>query len=95
MHNGMVRFGDEKMAKSVGNIRLLSDVLDEYGRDVLIMYFLSGRYGKPLAFSDEELDQARRSLERVRNFCRLLPRPASRRRGRDGSVRNRSQGEVL
>jgi len=74
MHNGMVRFGDEKMAKSVGNIRLLSDVLDEYGRDVLIMYFLGGRYGKPLAFSEEELEQAQRSLERVRNFCRLLRR---------------------
>jgi cysteinyl-tRNA synthetase len=76
MHNGMVRFGDEKMAKSVGNIRLLSDVLDEYGRDVLIMYFLGGRYGKPLAFSEEELEQAQRSLERVRNFCRLLRRSA-------------------
>jgi cysteinyl-tRNA synthetase len=76
MHNGMVRFGEEKMAKSVGNIRLLSDVLDEYGRDVLVMYFLGGRYGKPLAFSEEELEQAQRSLERVRNFCRLLRRSA-------------------
>ena len=51
MHNGMVEFGEEKMAKSVGNIRLLSEVLDEFGRDALIMYFLGGHYGKPLAFS--------------------------------------------
>ena len=42
MHNGMVEFGEEKMAKSVGNIRLLSEVLDEFGRDALIMYFLGG-----------------------------------------------------
>jgi cysteinyl-tRNA synthetase len=77
MHNGMVQFGEEKMAKSVGNIRLLSDVLDEFGRDVLVMYFLGGRYGKPLAFSEKELDQAQRSLERVRNFCRLVRRFAA------------------
>jgi cysteinyl-tRNA synthetase len=74
MHNGMVEFGEEKMAKSVGNIRLLSEVLDEYGRDVLVMYFLTGRYRYPLTFSEAMLEQARSSLERVRNFCRLLGR---------------------
>jgi cysteinyl-tRNA synthetase len=74
MHNGMVEFGEEKMAKSVGNIRLLSEVLDTYGRDVLVMYFLTGRYRQPLTFSEAMLEQARSSLERVRNFCRLLGR---------------------
>jgi cysteinyl-tRNA synthetase len=72
MHNGMVRFGEEKMAKSVGNIRLLADALDEYGRDALIMYFLGGHYRQPLAFSEESLEQAQRSVERVANFCRLM-----------------------
>ena len=28
---------EEKMAKSVGNIRLLHGALDEYGRDALVM----------------------------------------------------------
>jgi cysteinyl-tRNA synthetase len=74
MHNGMVRFGEEKMAKSVGNIRLLADALDEYGRDALIMYFLGGHYRQPLAFSVESLEQAQRSVERVANFCRLMRR---------------------
>ena len=59
MHNGMIRFGEEKMAKSVGNIRTLADALDEHGRDALIMYFLAGHYRQPLAFSDEALEQAR------------------------------------
>ena len=74
VHNGMVRFGEEKMAKSVGNIRLLSDALDEFGRDALIMYFLGGHYRQPLAFSAESLEQAQRSVERVANFCRLMRR---------------------
>ena len=41
------------MAKSVGNIRLLHDALDEYGRDALLMYFVAGHYRQPLAFSHE------------------------------------------
>ncbi len=74
MHNGMVRFGEEKMAKSVGNIRLLSDALDEFGRDALIMYFLGGHYRQPLAFSHATLEQAQRSVERIVNFWRQLER---------------------
>jgi cysteinyl-tRNA synthetase len=74
MHNGMIRFGEEKMAKSVGNVTLLADALDEFGRDALIMYFLGGHYRQPLSFSTESLEQAQRSLERVRNFGRLLAR---------------------
>jgi cysteinyl-tRNA synthetase len=74
MHNGLVRFGEEKMAKSVGNVRLLRDVLDEFGRDVLVIYFLSGHYRQPLSFSSASLESAERSLERVLNFCRLVGR---------------------
>ena len=54
----MIRFGEEKMAKSVGNIRPLADALDEYGRDALIMYFLAGHYRQPLGFCPEALEQA-------------------------------------
>jgi cysteinyl-tRNA synthetase len=74
MHNGMVRFGEEKMAKSVGNVRLLCDALDEYGRDALIMYFLGGHYRQPLGFSGDSLEQAQRAIERIQNFRRLLER---------------------
>ncbi len=58
MHNGMVRMGDEKMAKSVGNIRLLHGALDEHGRDALVMYFAGGHYRQPIAFSAEALTEA-------------------------------------
>jgi cysteinyl-tRNA synthetase len=74
VHNGMVRFGEEKMAKSVGNIRLLSEALDEYGRDALIMYFLGGHYRQPLAFSAAQLEQAQAAVRRIVNFRRLLDR---------------------
>jgi len=72
MHNGMVELGEEKMAKSVGNIRLLHGALDEFGRDALVMYFVSGHYRRPLAFSEEALEDARRSVERIRDLVRRL-----------------------
>ncbi len=74
MHNGMVRMGTEKMAKSVGNIRLLHRALDEYGREALLMYFVGGHYRQPIAFSAEALEEASRAAERVRELCRRLDR---------------------
>jgi cysteinyl-tRNA synthetase len=73
MHNGMLQFGDEgKMSKSVGNIRSLSGALEEVGRDALVMYFVRGHYRKPIDYSAEALEQARRSVERVRELGRRL-----------------------
>jgi cysteinyl-tRNA synthetase len=86
MHNGMVELGQEKMAKSVGNIRLLHGALDEYGRDALVMYFVSGHYRRPLAFSEEALEDARRSVERIRDLVRRLDRAAPEPEGMDAYV---------
>jgi cysteinyl-tRNA synthetase len=72
MHNGMVDLGGEKMAKSVGNVFLLHDALERAGRDALVMYFVSGHYRQPIAYSAEALEEAGRSVERVRDFVRRL-----------------------
>jgi cysteinyl-tRNA synthetase len=77
MHNGMVQMGEEKMAKSVGNIRLLHAALDEYGRDALIAYFLGGHYRQPLAFSAERLEEASARIARIREAARRLDRGPS------------------
>jgi cysteinyl-tRNA synthetase len=76
MHNGMVELDQEKMAKSVGNITLLHGALDEFGRDALVMYLVAGHYRGPLAFSAEALDDARRSVKRLRDFALRLDRDA-------------------
>jgi cysteinyl-tRNA synthetase len=72
MHNGMVEMDSAKMAKSVGNIRLLHVALEEFGRDALVMWMVGAHYRKPLAFSDETLADAGRAVQRVREFCRRL-----------------------
>ena len=72
VHNGMVQMGEEKMAKSVGNIRLLHVALEQFGRDALVMYFLDGHYRQPLAFSEELLEEAGARVQRVREAARRL-----------------------
>jgi len=65
MHSGMLRLEGEKMAKSLGNIKLLSEVLDQHGRDVTVLYILSGQYRKPLIFSEEQLQEAAAKVRRI------------------------------
>jgi cysteinyl-tRNA synthetase len=83
MHNGMIRFGEEKMAKSVGNLKLLCEALDEAGRDALILYLLGGHYRQPLALTEDSLPQARAAAERIRNFARSVD---TDRRAADGDA---------
>jgi cysteinyl-tRNA synthetase len=72
MHNGMIQFTGEKMAKSLGNIAPLHEVIDEYGADAVVMYLVSGHYRQPLAFSPSELADAERRVQRVRDALRRL-----------------------
>jgi cysteinyl-tRNA synthetase len=87
MHNGMIQFTGEKMAKSVGNIAPLHQVLEDYGRDAVVMYLISGHYRQPLAFSDAELEDADRRVHRVRDALGRLdpgrPSPPDMRPHRD------------
>jgi cysteinyl-tRNA synthetase len=74
MHNGMIQSTGEKMAKSVGNIAPLHEVVERYGRDAVVMYLASGHYRQPLAFSPAELEGADRRVHRIRDALRrLLP----------------------
>ncbi len=77
VHNGMIRLDEAKMSKSVGNIFLLHQALDAYGRDALIMYFVGSDYRKPIEFDDERLAEAAARVERIREAGRrLTPEPS-------------------
>ena len=71
MHNGMLEMGG-KMSKSVGNIRGLAEVLDDAGRDAVLMLFAQGHYRQPLIFAPEALADAARRVEGIRNAARRL-----------------------
>jgi cysteinyl-tRNA synthetase len=66
-HNGMLRFTGEKMSKSVGNVTTLRDALDEWGRETLLLFFLTAHWRKPIDYSEETLAQAAARAETLRN----------------------------
>jgi cysteinyl-tRNA synthetase len=72
MHNGMVELGDEKMAKSVGNIRLLHGAIEQFGREAFLMWTVGAHYRKPVAYTEETLQDATRAVDRVREVIRRL-----------------------
>jgi cysteinyl-tRNA synthetase len=77
MHNGMLQLGGEKMAKSVGNIASLAEVLEEYGRDAVIMFFAGAHYRQPVQFGEERMAEAGARVARVREAARrLAPGPS-------------------
>jgi cysteinyl-tRNA synthetase len=69
-HNGMLGFGDEKMSKSLGNDRSIRNVLDQWGREVILLFYLTGHWRKPIDFNDQVLEQAKAQVERFRNVFR-------------------------
>jgi cysteinyl-tRNA synthetase len=70
-HNGMLQLSEEKMSKSLGNIVSLREVLDTYGREAILVFFLSGHYRGPLDYSDEAMEAAQAQVESFRNAFRV------------------------
>jgi cysteinyl-tRNA synthetase len=70
MHNGMLRLAGEKMSKSLGNIVPLRDSVEEWGRETVLLYFMTAHWRKPMDFSDEVMEQAAAQVESFRNVFR-------------------------
>ena len=65
MHNGLLNLDGQKMAKSVGNVLRIRDVLAQVPGEVARYVLLSAHYRQPLDWSDEVLAQARATLDRI------------------------------
>lgn len=57
MHVGMVTISGEKMSKSLGNIKSIKYVIDNWGSNVIRLFCLSGHYSKPIDYSEELLKE--------------------------------------
>jgi len=69
-HNGMLRLSGEKMAKSEGNVDLLTDALDRWGAETFIMFLLQAHYASPVDYDDAALERARAACTTLRNKLR-------------------------
>jgi len=64
-HNGFVNVEGEKMSKSIGNIRLVHDLKNQYSGEVLRLTLLSAHYRQPLNWTKEIIDQNSKMLDRL------------------------------
>lgn len=67
MHNGYLCLKNQKMSKSLGNIMRVRDINQKYKGEIIRYFILSAHYRSPLNFSEEQLQQAESSLQRLNN----------------------------
>lgn len=68
----MVMVDKEKMSKSLGNFFTIRDVLQHYDAETVRYFLMSGHYRSQLNYSEDNLNQARASLERLYTSLRGL-----------------------
>jgi cysteinyl-tRNA synthetase len=72
LHNGMLNLGGAKMSKSVGNVSLVHDLLDQHPPEALRYALLSAHYRQPLDWSEGLIEQCVRTLDRLYGTLRDL-----------------------
>jgi cysteinyl-tRNA synthetase len=72
-HHGMVTLGGpDKMAKSVGNVLDVERAVALHGSNAIRMWLLQSHYSQPIEYSEDILEEKRRSFERLQNLYAQL-----------------------
>ncbi|HEU0196586.1 MAG TPA: cysteine--tRNA ligase [Nevskiaceae bacterium] len=78
VHNGFLTMDHAKMAKSVGNVLLLHDLLQAAPGEAVRLALLTGHYRQPLNWEADTLPDARKKLDRLYGALRDAgPLPSS------------------
>ncbi len=64
IHNGFVNINREKMSKSLGNILTIKEILNHYHPEIIRLFLLSHHYRSPVDFSEQNLGEAKMSMDR-------------------------------
>ncbi len=88
MHNGLVQANGEKMSKSLGNVKLIKDLLAEHGGETIRLALLTAHYRQPLDWTDQLVGETRaearphvrRAARRRNHGCARRPRRRASRR---------------
>ena len=65
LHNAYITINSEKMSKSLGNFKLLREILNEFDGNVVRYFILTSHYRKGLNFSYQELENSKKTLENI------------------------------
>ncbi len=67
LHNGFINVDNKKMSKSTGNFFTLREIAEKFDHSVIRFFMLSAHYRNPLNFSEELMQSAENSLNRIKN----------------------------
>jgi cysteinyl-tRNA synthetase len=79
-HNGMLEFTGDKMSKSAGNVTTIRTAIDEWGRETVLVFFLTASWRKPIDYSDDTMAQAAARRDTLRNAFTLEATPVEEQR---------------
>src|SRR5262245_31009884 len=68
MHNGLLKMGTAKMAGSVGNVVNIGDLLERHHAETVRFLLLSTHYRSPIEYSEDRLNEIRRSMDGFYRF---------------------------
>lgn len=73
MHEAFINLGDEKIAKSTGNVIYLADVIEQGYSPLALRYlFLQAHYRSPISFSWDALGAANEALTRLTRLSQKI-----------------------
>jgi cysteinyl-tRNA synthetase len=72
LHNGFLSMDAEKMSKSLGNVKLVHDLLKLHDGETMRLALLSAHYRQPLDWTEALLAQSKATLDRLYNALRRM-----------------------
>ena len=76
MHNGFVNIDNEKMSKSLNNFLMVKDILESYHPESVRLFLLSSHYRSPIDFSDQNLKESEKALDKIYGVLKRLDQEA-------------------
>jgi cysteinyl-tRNA synthetase len=76
MHNGFVNIDNEKMSKSLNNFLMIKDILQSYHPETVRLFLLSSHYRSPIDFSDQNLKESEKALDKIYGLRKRLDQEA-------------------
>lgn len=66
LHNGFVTMNEEKMSKSIGNVKLVHELRRQHDPQVLRFFLATAHYRRPIHYSEEAINEANTNLSRIK-----------------------------
>lgn len=72
LHNNFININNEKMSKSLGNVKYAKDLIDAYGGLTVRLLVLSAPYRQPINFTDDTINGAINEMNKIKNTFKQL-----------------------